>query len=257
MPVAISARALRPLDVENVDRVCHELRRPLAAATAFAELLQDGISGALNAEQAEQLAVIQQSLRRLDDKIADLYAVSEVLGGVVRVEPASIELESLLYGLAAEYEARCTELGVRLAVVTDGPLSHPETDAKLLAGALRRAIDNALIFGTPGNRVTVRLARAEGAVRVEVKDRGIGIPEAELEVVFDCFHRVERRSIASAEGIGIGLTVARGLMDALGGSVVARNRPMGGTALVFELPLPGETSVLEGAEKEGVAPSTP
>jgi signal transduction histidine kinase len=166
MPAALTALALRPLDVESVDRVCHELRRPLAAATAFAELLQDGISGALNAEQGEQLDVIQQNLRRLDDKIADLYAVSEVLGGVVRVERGPVELEGLLYDLAAEYESRCTDLGVRLAVATDGPLQHPETDAKLLVRALRRAIDNALVFGTPGNQVTVRLARTADGVRL-------------------------------------------------------------------------------------------
>jgi K+-sensing histidine kinase KdpD len=223
-------------DLAAFDRVCHEMRGPLTAIDAYSELLVDEVSGALNAEQQAQLAVVRAGVRTLDDLVGGLYQTFESMSGELRPQWGEHDLEQLLYDLADEYEESCVGRGVRLSVLTAGPVVHPHTDSVALARALRRGIDNALQYGADGGAIVLRLECDGHRARISVEDEGLGIPVEEHERVFDAFYRGERGSRVSAKGIGVGLTHCRAVLECLGGTAHVENRHPRGASLVLELP---------------------
>jgi two-component system sensor histidine kinase KdpD len=121
-------------------------------------------------------------------------------------------------------------------VVTDLAADLPllSMDPVLLEQLFVNLLENAARYTPPGTEIAVRAARHEGAVRVEIADRGAGIPPGEEERVFDRFHRVARPGV---RGVGLGLAIARAIAQAHGGRLTAGNRPEGGAAFVLTLPL--------------------
>ncbi len=239
------------IDLEVVDRICHALRSPISVVNAFAELLEDEIPGSLNVAQHEYVASVRKNLRKLNGLITDLYETFEAASHGIRPEFESFDLEQLLLELAEEREADCRALGMQLSVIADGPLVHPRMDGRRLKAALGRLVDNALRFGSQGGELIMQLTKLDGCARVEVRDQGPGIPEDELPNIFDCFYRLERDG-GTTRGIGVGLTICRATVEALGGKVWAENDVRGGTAFVVELPLQ-ETAdeVASGAPRVG------
>ncbi len=235
-PRSDTACGTRTIDLEVVDRVCHDLRSPISVVNAFAELLEDEIPGSLNAEQRVYVSVVRKNLDKLNELITDLYESFEAVSSGIRLEFGAFDLEQLLDELAEEREADCRSLGMNLYVISDGPLVHPNTDGRRLKAALGRLVDNALRFASQGGELVLRLTKRGGRARVEVGDRGPGIPEDALLSIFDCIYRLDRDG-DKTRGIGVGLTICRATVEALGGKVWAENGALGGTTFVVELPL--------------------
>jgi signal transduction histidine kinase len=236
----------RGLPIGTAQRAYDALRRPLAVASAYAELLRDEVSGPQNSEQRGQLQVVLKSLRAIGRQIEDLHDTCEMLSGGA-LEPGAHDLERILYALAADYEPECNARRALLEVQSDGPLVHPRVDRRWLERALRCLLDNALAFGGDGNRVTLRLARDGERAHLSVLDRGPGIgPDA--EPLFACFRRGPD---TCSPGLGIGLALARASVLALGGELTAANREGGGARFDIALPLASEAIVAAALPSSG------
>lgn len=218
-----------------MDRICHEVRRPLAAIQAYAELLADEVAGKLNDEQRKQVEVVTANTRGLARLIADLHESFEALTDGLVAQWDAHDLEALLFSLAEEYGTPVCIRPIRLTVRTDGPLVHPRVDERLLRAALRRAIDNAIVFGAPGGEVVLESKRTPRGARIAIMDRGPGLDAEGIERAFECFVRGSPPSGFPAKGVGLGLPVCRAIVEALGGTVQIEAREPGGLAVVVDL----------------------
>jgi len=218
---------------ETVDRVCHELRRPIAAIDAFAELLSDEVSGPLNAEQKAHLAVVRRNTQRLSQSVQDLFVSFYSMANDVPPRLGAHDLESLCFEIAEELDARFRERDVRLSILTEGPLVHPRMDESRLRAALVRLLENCLGLSGAGDGVQLKLALRGEIARIEVRDPGPCLSNEELGRVFDLFYRPERDRFEDRGGGG--LSICRALLESFGARIWAENRAEGTTFLI-ELP---------------------
>lgn len=218
-----------------LDSVSHELKTPLWAMEAAV----DGIAQQ-PAEAERFLPEVRTALRRLWRTVHNLLDMSRLESGSVRPAVAWCEVTELCdNALDLVGDALGSH---RLAVEVPAGLPLIRADQALLEQALANLLLNAAAHTPPGTEVTLRAAVANGALSIEVLDRGPGLPEGDPDALFEKFHRGEG---ARAGGTGLGLTIARGLLRAQGGDVTASHRDGGGAA--FGIRLPTETMAVEGA----------
>ena len=130
-------------------------------------------------------------------------------------------------------DARLTGRDVHVDIPDEFPTVN--LDFVLIVHVLNNMIDNAVKYSPEGSPLEIKAEVIGNEIQISLLDRGIGIPEADLERVFDKFFRVERPNQVS--GTGLGLAICKGIIEAHGGRIWARNRPGGGTALTIALPI--------------------
>jgi two-component system sensor histidine kinase BaeS len=215
--------------------VAHELRTPLTAIKGSLEGLVDGVLPPVSTT-FEQICEEADRLNRLVD---DLQELSRVEGGGYRLDLVPIRLQDLVEiavkRLARPFEAK----GVRLTVEAQNEPLFVLADADRMSQVMLNLLGNALQYTPPGGKVTVRAEAASEMAQVSVTDTGIGIPPEHLAHIFDRFYRVDKsRSRRSGGGAGIGLTIARHLVEAHGGRIWAESEGEGrGSRFTFTLPL--------------------
>jgi signal transduction histidine kinase len=238
---------------EMVAAVSHDLRTPLTTVRAMVEAVTDGVVSD-PAEVRRYLELIRGEVRHLSRLIDDLFELSQIESGALRLELAPTDLPELVMQTLEAYEAPARDGGVTLEHEADPSIPAVRADAARLMRVLRNLIDNALRYTPSGGKVQVaaRVERAERpAVRVAVRDTGPGLPPGESERIFERFYRGARARtrgekqsgpaaaspIGTPTGAGLGLTIARGLVQAHGGRLWAENHPDGGAIFQFTLPL--------------------
>jgi two-component system, OmpR family, sensor histidine kinase BaeS len=219
--------------------VAHELRTPLAAMRLRLEALEDGLVPLSQAE-VRRLRGHTDLLVRLVD---ELRLLSLADAGHLRLEPVAVDLVAW-FGQATE-AARDGLRARGIGLVVSGP-SEPvrlRVDPQRLSQVLHNLIDNAARFAPEEGAVEVSLAATAEEARLTVRDRGPGIPESELDTIFDRFVTGARRDERGASGSGLGLAIVRTLVELHGGRVEVRNLPMGqGGGAAFTVILPRATA---------------
>lgn len=227
-------RALDASRRELIAWVSHDLRTPLAGIRAMIEALEDGI-----VDDPETMARYHRTVREEADRLAalvdDLFELSRTQAGVLRLEVEPVSLGDLVSDALAGAAAIAQAKGVRLEGRLTGPPPELAVSAPEVLRALRNILQNA-IRHTPGDGTVVVEAGldAERAF-VSVLDSGGGIPERDLPRVFDVAFRGDPAR-APGEGAGLGLAIARGLVEAHRGEITVRNEN-GGACFTVRLPL--------------------
>ena len=218
---------------ELVSFMSHDLRTPLAGLRALAEGLEDGVI----ADVPGTLGHIRGTVARMTIMVDDLFALSRVQGAPEPRELSLVALAELVCDVTAEAEATAQTAHVRLE------LNVPEHDNLAVLGrhddlsrALGNLVSNAIRHTEPGQTVRVSADRAEdGSVRVLVMDGCGGIPEANLDRVFDTGWRGSPARGSADGGAGLGLAIARGVVESHQGEIAVRNTEIG---CCFEVALP-------------------
>ncbi|WP_436790364.1 ATP-binding protein [Yinghuangia sp. YIM S10712] len=211
--------------------VSHDLRTPLAAIKASVSSLRSQDVSWSPEDEAELLAAIEEGVDRLDALIGNLLDMSRLQTGTVTPLLGEVALDEVVPGAL---------LGVpESAVVLDVPETLPTvwTDPGLLDRVLANVIENAVKHNPPDRRVHVRAELVRDRVELRVVDRGPGVPDEAKERIFEPFQR--HGDAPAGTGVGLGLAVARGFAEALGGSLVAEDTPGGGLTMVLALPMSG------------------
>jgi two-component system sensor histidine kinase KdpD len=211
--------------------VGHDLRTPLAAVKAAVSSLRQGDVPWTAAETAELLATIESSADRLQSLVGNLLDASRLQAGAVRVATEPVRLEELV-GRAL------LSLGSLDRVELDVPEDLPgvQADVGLAERVLANLLENAFRHG--GGKVEVRGSVTGDGVACDVVDHGPGVPMAAWTDLFTPFVRLDLRGPSgdrAAVGLGLGLSVARGFAEAMGGSLVPRETPGGGLTMRFTL----------------------
>lgn len=230
--------AARAAELAEVDRlrtailaaVGHDLRTPLAGIKAAVSSLRDPDVDFSPTDRDDLLATIEESADRLDDLVANLLALSRLQAGVLSVQVRPVPLDEVVaHALMAVPDAAA----VRVAV--DDALPLVEADPGLLERVVANLVSNAA-HANAGQcePVTVRADTETATVRLRVIDHGHGVPAADRERMFEPFQRLDDRRADG--GLGLGLAIARGFTEAMGGTVTATDTPGGGLTMTVTLP---------------------
>lgn len=227
---------------ELIAAVSHDLRTPLATTRAMVEAICDGVITDPTEIQKYTL-LMRREVEHVSQLIDDLFELSQIESGALRLQLEPTPIGELVADTIEAYEAQAQERDIWIERAAGPALPSVIADAPRLQRVLRNLIDNALRYTPAGGRVRIE-ARVDGAAaRVTITDDGPGVPVEDLERVFDRFYRAEpaRRRADGAPGrpagAGLGLAIARGLIQAHGGQIWAEPIPDGGTAFHFTVPL--------------------
>ncbi|WP_295453354.1 ATP-binding protein [uncultured Thiodictyon sp.] len=211
--------------------VSHELRSPLARLEAAI-----GLARQRPGQLDDTLDRIEREAVRLDQLVGELLTLSRMQAGMARAADEAVDLVELLRAVAddARFEAQASGREVRF--VGEGE-ALVNANVELLHRALENVVRNAVKFTGEGSAVEVEITRQPDHSRllVTVSDRGPGVPEGELQAIFEPFFRSETR--AKTAGFGLGLAIARRAIETHGGTIRARNRPGGGLQVEIVLPV--------------------
>jgi signal transduction histidine kinase len=220
-----------------VANMSHELRTPLNAVIGFTELLETGLVGPLNEMQREYIADIDESARHLLAIINDVLDAAKLKAGQLSLQPDVVPLRALL--------ERAIELGnprgpaqppdVRLDI--EPGLEYLVGDRQRLEQVMVQLVSNAVKFSPAGGRIEVTARRAAlDELHISVADSGIGVLPSQYERIFDEFHQASLPADQLPSGTGLGLSLARGLVEMHGGRIWVTSRPDGGSTFTVALP---------------------
>jgi signal transduction histidine kinase len=220
---------------ESKDRfwanVSHELRTPLNSIIGLTRLLSEP-EGGLGSEQLYQVGLIKTASGTLLTLVNDLLDVAKAESGRLVIDPTEVNLPALLATLRGLTRPMAEGKPVEVAVSADGAPATLLTDEAALTAVLRNLLSNAVKYTDSGEvRLTVRTA--PDRIEIEVADTGTGIPDGQLERVFEEFYQVPG---AKRGGTGLGLPYARRLSRLLGGELTLTSKPGQGTTAVLSLP---------------------
>lgn len=230
------------LKSEFLNIVTHELRTPLTAVLAFTELLLEQIPGPLNEKQKELLEDIIESSQQLLHLINDLLDLAKIEAGKMEFHLEEIELAALLQDVSKRMSLLAERKGLQLQVeVPDGTITL-HGDRMKVEQILTNLLSNAIKFTPSGGSVTVGLKRNLQGVTVWVADTGIGIRPEDQEIIFEKFRQVDGSATRSHSGSGLGLALAKHLVEMHHGRIWVESQPGRGSTFYFFLPYEPETA---------------
>lgn len=209
----------------------HELRTPLGLILGHATFLRE-----LSSEHHEHLDMIIRYATRLKDIIESLSNVDNYTSGASRVHASRIFVTDLIHESVAMHEEPAKARGVTIEIAMASPALTVEGEAGKLEIALGNLVKNAVTFSEPGGRVVITAESEPGYVEVSVRDEGIGIPDADLPRVFERFYQVESHLTRKHGGMGLGLSVAKAMIEMHGGQIWAESEEGKGSTFSFRLP---------------------
>lgn len=235
--MAVNLEQTETLRRQLIGDVAHELRTPLTTLKGTAEALLDGVLP----PNAETFQGIYREADRMQRLVADLQELSRVEAGAYPLHRQSVSIAEIIGIVSARLARQFEEKGVALSTHTPTVLPDIQGDEDRLTQVLTNLIGNALQYTPGGGQVTVTAHRVGGEIRVAVKDDGIGIPAEDLPHLFDRFYRVDKSRSRAGGGSGIGLTIAKHLVEAHGGRIWVESVGAGqGSAFTFSLPIGAE-----------------
>lgn len=221
----------------RLSRVAHQLENPL-------QVLEDDLSyltaqsAKLPAEERMKLKRMQTKTKVLLENIRDVFLMLEAQGGGLKIQPTQYDLCVLLHEALEQEKPLASARNVELIEKAHCAHAVANVDRRLFLIAMSHLLENAIIYTLTPGRVHVSIIKGNKYVRIIIKDRGIGILPHDAEAVFMPFARGEKADQFDADGIGVGLTLARYIIKRLGGKLTWQDRqPVAGTQFEIILPL--------------------
>ncbi|TFV66516.1 UNVERIFIED_ORG: HAMP domain-containing histidine kinase [Bacillus sp. AZ43] len=212
--------------------LAHEMRTPVATLDGYLEGLEDGVA----AWDTDTAAMLRAQTRRLARLAEDITAVSKAEEGRLDLRPVTTNPGHLIDAAVAAAAERYAQRGVTLTSDIAPGLPTVTVDPDRIGQVLGNLLDNALRHTPPGGQVHLRALATAGEVSLEVVDTGPGIPPEHLPHVFERFYRVDAARDRAHGGSGVGLAIAKALVEAHGGRISAHSTPGFGAAFTLTLP---------------------
>ncbi len=230
------------LKTDFVANASHELRTPLSAIRGAVETLREIVDGQM---QERLVEIVRRHARRLEDLVGDLLELSRLEAGRVEGDAEQIDLGAMLDELAQAFAPICERRGLRIVSDIDDNCAHIAAHRRLLESVISNYVDNATRFSREGETITIRIrrmpSREEGVpdrLRIEVEDRGTGIPLSDQARIFERFYQVDpARSPGVDRGTGLGLAIVKHAAQLLGGDVGVKSVLDRGSTFWLEIPI--------------------
>jgi signal transduction histidine kinase len=211
--------------------VAHELRAPLAVLENALDILSEGYADLPADEFARLTGSAQRTAARLRTLMEDLLSAGSIQAGRFHVEPRPVQLREIVaeavetVAPAVDERGQSVDVDVKAGLVVNA-------DRRYARQVLTNLLGNASRYGPSGSAIHIRAAASDGQVRVAIDDLGPGIPKEEQRLLFERFYRPR----AEGPGIGLGLAIAKGIVEAHGGRIGIESEPGHGTSVWFTLP---------------------
>jgi len=225
------------LKSEFMAQVSHELRTPLNVIIGYGGMLADGAGGPVTMEQSKMLETILRYSKQQLELVTDVLDLSRLASGKISFHVERFSLSTTLADVVGPHRFNHIKSEVALELDVAADIPDLETDRVKLQEIIRNLVDNALKFTEQG--VVVVEARRDADARfvvVEVRDTGLGIPPEDVPYVFDEFRQVGKGSTRGTNGVGLGLSIVKRLVEALGGTVSVTTRLGEGSCFRIRVP---------------------
>ena len=213
--------------------VAHELRTPLANIQGYVEAMRDGL---VNADEAT-IDTLHQQVLHLAHLIEDLRLLALADAGVLRLDPQMNSMADVVRVSVEAVRPGAEAKHIALTNTASDDLPSVSLDRERIAQVVGNLLENAIQHTPEDGTVSVSVEGVPAGVRVEVRDTGVGIPPGDVDLVFERFHRVDPSRARATGGTGLGLTIAKQLVEAHGGRITVESKPGEGSTFSFELPL--------------------
>lgn len=220
----------------------HELRTPLSAMLGYTQLAKRRLqrSGTAGETEVEMLGMVEKQAFRLNQMVTSMLDLSRIETGQLSIERADADLAGILQQIVDELQPTLARHRIELKcpprpVVIEG-------DRLRLEQVVQNLIQNAAKYSPDGGPIRVRLTEEEGMARIDVTDRGIGIPEAAIPRLFQRFYRAPNADSQQYSGMGIGLYVVKEIVNLHGGTVTVQSKEGEGSTFTIRLPLHSDPS---------------
>jgi len=223
---------------EFVSTVSHELRTPLTSIKGYTDLLIAEAVGQVNDGQRRFLNIVKSNADRLTALINDLLDISRIETGRITLHIDNLRMEDIVLEVANSMRQQIEEKGLKLVLNIAPNLEEVPGDRARLTQVLTNLVANAYHY-TPAGQITIALSPMDGAVRVDVKDTGIGISTEDQLKIFDRFYRANHPVVQESEGTGLGLSIVKLFVELHGGRVWVNSKLGEGSAFTFILPTTG------------------
>lgn len=247
------AESLAEADVQRRNMmadIAHELRTPLTVVQGSLEALMDGVYDLTT----ENVAGIHKQTVVLTRLVADLRDLALAEAGQLRLERKPVSLVDVIAQVSEGLEIQAHEKEVTIKAEVAANLPQVQADEQRITQVLFNLISNALRHTPAGGTVTVSAELREDRVLVSVRDTGSGIPPEDLPHVFERFYRADRSRTRSTGGSGLGLTIAKQIVEAHGGKIWTQSWLGAGSTFAFSLPLSAPPSPLPSSRSQHVCP---
>jgi len=232
-------KLIERLKSQFVSVAAHQLRTPLSIIKWSLSMMVQGELGSLTGEQKEILEKTNQTNERMILLINDLLNVARIEEGRFIYKPQAVDFTELLERIIKPIQLLAEEKKVKLDVDLSEESKVIKADTEKLVLAVKNLIENAIYYTEPGGSVTVCLKKRGNELEFFVKDTGIGIPKDQQHRIFDKFFRGDNAVRKETEGTGLGLFIAKNIIEAHGGKIWFESREGKGTTFFFSLPIIG------------------
>lgn len=228
---------LDQMKAEFISIATHELKTPINVISGYAELIEEGIFGTPTPRQREALETIREQTRVLTNLVNQLLDISRLEAGGLQLEMQDVMLRDLLQRVERSFSvlARKKEIDFNVDIEENVPREiHADAD-RLGDQVLGNLLSNALKFTPEGGRIRLHCWSQLDGVHIEVQDSGVGVPADQLPYIFDKYYQIGQQ--ARSKGAGLGLAIAREIVEAHGGWITVESEPGKGTRFIIVLPL--------------------
>ena len=217
-----------------VGMVAHDLRHPVSAVLAYAELLLES-GGSLSDDDRALVLAIRSSTEFMLQLINDVFDIASLDSVPFSFGP--VDVEQLVGSSVDVVRPMAQRKKIRISVYADGPLPAVRADMQRMLQAFTNIIGNAVKYCPAGSTVDISVAARETGVQVCVKDTGPGISADEIDIVFQPFQKTRNRAASSEPGTGLGLAICKGIVERHGGRIWVES--VAGKGCTFYVTLPG------------------
>jgi PAS domain S-box-containing protein len=218
--------------------VSHEFRTPVTSITMSVDILNQGILGPLNEQQKEIIDSAKEDCLRLTKLAREILQLSKIESGRLELKAEDVDVRALVESSIRPLQLQFQEKHVGLTIEVPPSLPHLIADEQQLTSVITNLVTNALKHTPSGGSVTVSAREDDYAVRFEVADTGQGISPENLEKIFDKFVQVKQSSDTTPGSVGLGLAIAKEIVEMYGGRIWVSSLPGKGSIFSFTLPLP-------------------
>jgi signal transduction histidine kinase len=234
-------RARDALKTQFLANISHDLRTPLTAVITHAEILRDGILGDLSPQQLDSIRGIIAGGRQLLNQVGEILTYARGAANQLTISPTRFSIRDVLEQVSSLNESLLKKKLLSLSVETEPGLPRINADREKIAHVVGNLLGNAIEFTPSGGRVWVRASRrqADGppALVVEVGDSGLGIAPEHHDLIFREFAQVDSTPSRAHHGTGLGLTIARKLVELHGGKIWLESELGKGSKFFFSVPV--------------------
>jgi two-component system, sensor histidine kinase and response regulator len=225
---------------EFVSVASHELRTPLASIKNAVQLILQGKTGEINENQAKFLSMAERNINRLTGILNSLLDLSRIESGKFDLKFEELDLKSSVEFILSSLKPQTDGKSIQLKMEIPEKLPSVYGDREKVEQILTNLVGNSIKFTPEGEEISVSarpFEEGEHMVAISVRDSGIGIPEDQLEKIFEKFHQVEDSLRRSTTGTGLGLAITKGLVEAHHGKIWVESELGKGSTFTFTLPM--------------------